>query len=257
MKKLIIVIIILILIALIGVIVAFSVSGTLSDSVWTPDPLPIPVAPTPPAPGTPAVVETLSGWEPGTYTGVGQGGFGGDISVEVLVDDNGNIASITLTDHNETQSFLIMAEAVITGAIIGSQEIHVDTFAGATMTSEAIINAVADALDGAEITAAPADVITDAAVGGGWIPGTYTGTGGGGFSGDVSVEVIINNAGQIESIIVTEHSETQSFMIMAEAVVIGSIITSQTTDVDTFAGATMSSEAIINAVKDALSGAEG
>ncbi len=83
----------------------------------------------------------------GVYEGVGTG-KNGDVKVEVTVE-NGNITSIVLTDHAETPGIYEMAESGVTAAIISAQSTDVDSVSGATMTSEAIKQAVADALSGA------------------------------------------------------------------------------------------------------------
>jgi len=247
MKKplIILILIALLVLALVVVLLAFSAFGTLDQSIWTPDPA-----------AAPSVSGTVSGgsfsWDPGTYTGVGAGGFGGDITVEVVIDDSGSLASVTITHHSDTQSFVDMAEAQVVAAMVANQTMFVDTFSGATMTSQAIINAVENAL---------ADAGGVAAAGGGGgapldlTPGTYTGVGTGGFGGDITVEVVIDDSGSIASITVTNHSETQAFMDMAETQVAGAILAGQTTNVDTFAGATLSSQALIEAVESALAAA--
>jgi len=243
-----------IFLVMISATLLLSACGGLDQSIWTPDPPPPPAAPPPPP--TASVeddpVATLA-WEPGVYTGVGEGGFGGDISVEVLISDLGQIASITVTDHSETQAFMEMAESLVLGAMISTQTIQVDTFAGATMTSIALINAVEDALaDAAGVAPAPT---APAEVPSGFTPGTFTGTGEGGFGGDITVEVVVDDNGQIISITAIEHRETQAFMDMVNLQVAGAIISGQTTNVDTFAGATMSSVALIEAVENALADA--
>ena len=132
-----------ILLAVITALVLFSACGGLDQSIWTPDPVAPPAIPEGPPP------DVDSDWAPGTYVGVGTGGYGGDITVEVEIDEDGRIASITVTDHRETQAFLAMAESIVLGTIISAQSTDVDTFAGATLSSQALINAVEDALSGA------------------------------------------------------------------------------------------------------------
>lgn len=79
--------------------------------------------------------------------------------------------------------------------------------------------------------------------------GSYTGSGAG-YGGTLDVEVTIEN-GLISGINVGSNNETPAKLESARAV-IGSIITAQSTDVDTVSGATMSSRAIISAVEEAL-----
>ena len=249
-----------ILSVIISALLLLSACGGLDNSVWTPDPpAPPPEPPPPPPVGQAGDAAPALLWMPGTYSGVGSGGFGGDISVDVYVNEHGYISNIIVTDHSETQAFFAMAEIQVLGAIIAAQSPDVDTFGGATMTSEALISAVEDALRDAR----PDPALAAAAAGQeeapaltGWTPGTFSGVGTGGFGGDIYLDVVINEHGQIAAINVTGHSETQAFFAMAEIQVLGAIIAAQTAEVDTFGGATLTSEALINAVEDALSQAE-
>ena len=105
-------------------------------------------------PPTEASQEQVAGddflWTPGTYTGVGADGFAGNIYVEVVVDGSGQIASITVTEHGETESFMEMVEMQLIPEIINAQSTEVDAVVGATLSSEALIRAVEDALRGAQ-----------------------------------------------------------------------------------------------------------
>jgi fumarate reductase flavoprotein subunit len=81
----------------------------------------------------------------GTFSGVGSGGFRGDVAVEVTFDAN-RIVHIEVTEHNETESFLNRAVDAVIPSIIDAQSTDVDILSGVTMTSEAIINAVNHAI---------------------------------------------------------------------------------------------------------------
>jgi fumarate reductase flavoprotein subunit len=70
----------------------------------------------------------------------------GPVEVEVIADDDG-ILSITVINHEETDGIGTMAVDEIPEAILALQGLDVDTVAGATMTSEAIIEAVIEALE--------------------------------------------------------------------------------------------------------------
>lgn len=80
--------------------------------------------------------------------------------------------------------------------------------------------------------------------------GTFVGEGNGLF-GPIKVEVKVAG-GKIEAIKVLEHSETPGISDAAFNNVIPAIIEKQSVDVDTVSGATMTSNGIIAAVKDAL-----
>lgn len=84
--------------------------------------------------------------------------------------------------------------------------------------------------------------------------GTYTGSAQG-FGGAITVQVTLAND-EITDIQVTgAPGEDSAYLSQAEGVV-SSIISAQSTDVDTVSGATFSSTGIINAVVDALGKAE-
>lgn len=80
--------------------------------------------------------------------------------------------------------------------------------------------------------------------------GIYTGEGVG-FRGPMTVQVTVKNQ-QIVSIQVVKHREDRNWFNRANDVIPGSIIESQSTDVDLVSGATYSSMGIIDAVKNAL-----
>ncbi len=89
----------------------------------------------------PAAEETLADNE---YIGVGEG-FGGEVKVKVTMDGD-QIAKIEVLSHNETTGKSDPAFAQIPEAIIAAQSTDVLPVSGATMTSNALIAAVNDAL---------------------------------------------------------------------------------------------------------------
>ena len=80
----------------------------------------------------------------GVYTGVGVG-KDGDISVCVTFE-GGKIASVEVVEHNETPGVCEPAIERIPAAIVENQSVAVDVVTGATLTSQAIIDAVADCI---------------------------------------------------------------------------------------------------------------
>ncbi len=80
----------------------------------------------------------------GTYTGVGTG-KDGDVQVSVTFE-GGRIASVEVGEHNETPGICEPAIERIPAAIVENQSIAVDVVTGATLTSQAIIDAVADCI---------------------------------------------------------------------------------------------------------------
>ena len=154
-----------------------------------PEPAPAPAPeptpePTPePAPEPPAEEDGI--FTPGTFVGVGTGGFGGDITVEVTFDAN-SILEIEVTEHNETDSFAAMAFAMLSPAVLEAQSTDLDALTGATLTSEAFLEAVSnaiiaagadpDALEHLGVTGAalPTNVQADVIVVGGGMGGLVT-----------------------------------------------------------------------------------
>lgn len=86
---------------------------------------------------------------PGTYEGVGEG-RNGEMKVTVTLDDKG-ITEIALTEHEETDGFWEKALEGVSKAIIDGQTLKVDAVAGATLSSNGLITAVAAALEEAKI----------------------------------------------------------------------------------------------------------
>ena len=80
-----------------------------------------------------------------TVTVTKPGVFGEDVVVEVVADAN-EIYSVTVLQNNETQGIGSMAVDQLPGKIVEAQSAEVDGVAGATMTSNAILSAVAEAL---------------------------------------------------------------------------------------------------------------
>jgi len=81
---------------------------------------------------------------PGTFSGVGIG-YGGDLIAYVTFDED-NIVSVEIGDHSETTGFAEMAIVMITANILEAQSTNIDTVSGATLTSNAILEAVNDAI---------------------------------------------------------------------------------------------------------------
>ncbi len=84
----------------------------------------------------------------GNYTATATG-HNGDIKVEVIVDDT-SITKVEILEHNESPSISDPAIERIPQSIVADQTLAVDTISGATVTSEAIIAAVTEALKQAD-----------------------------------------------------------------------------------------------------------
>ena len=86
-----------------------------------------------------------SGFTAGTYTS-SQQGKNGPVEVQVKFSTK-KIQSVEILSHEETPGISDPARERIPQAIVASQSLNVDTVAGATYTSNAIINAVADCVE--------------------------------------------------------------------------------------------------------------
>ena len=94
---------------------------------------------------TVVVPEVEANFKDGTYTAVGTG-IGGDVEVIAEVKD-GEIVSIVLGEHGETEGIFEAAVDGVIPEIIKGQTTEVDVVANATVTSNAIIEAVEDIMD--------------------------------------------------------------------------------------------------------------
>ena len=81
-----------------------------------------------------------------TYSVTKPGVFGEDVVVETVADANG-VYSVTVVANNETPGIGSMAVDQLPAKIVEAQSAEVDGVAGATMTSNAIKAAVAEALE--------------------------------------------------------------------------------------------------------------
>ncbi|SCY82055.1 flavocytochrome c [Alkaliphilus peptidifermentans] len=101
----------------------------------------------------------------GTYT-ASAAGHNGDITVEVTVDEY-EIKEVKIVSHNESPSITDAAIERIPQAIVDNQTLAIDAITGATITSDAIIVAVTEALKlaGADIAALSVKKDSDAVAG--------------------------------------------------------------------------------------------
>ena len=169
----------------------------------------------------------------GPLTGTADG-FMGPITVEVTMDGD-TITGVTVVSNSETPSIAGNALEQIPEAIVAANSADVDIVAGATFTSNGIINAVKNALESA-----------------GSSGGALTGTADG-FMGPITVEVTMDGD-TITGVTVVSNSETPSIAGNALEQIPEAIVAANSADVDIVAGATFTSNGIINAVKNAISG---
>ena len=141
----------------------------------------------------------------------------GPVEVEVITSPS-EIFKVRVTNHSETDGIGTNAVDAIPNAIVEAQSLAVDSVSGATITSDAIKIAVANAMTAGGIDpaafgyeapaaeepaaeepaaapaaeAAPAAASAPAAAGTGYVPGTYTGEGTG--MGKVVVNVTVDES---------------------------------------------------------------
>lgn len=103
----------------------------------------------------------FAAFKPGTYTGQAQG-IHDLLTVEVTLDES-KIVSVVIKEHTETRGISDAALEKIPEAIVAHQSLKVDTIAGATVTSSAILSAVEKALEeaGADVSQFMVDVTAE------------------------------------------------------------------------------------------------
>ena len=198
-----------------------------------------------------SVSEDVEGsYTPGTYTAKADG-FGGPVEVTVDVGENGGITGLSIQGEGETPDVGGQAIPLLQQAILSNQTADVDGVTGATFTSDAVRTATAEALaqaGGGEVAAGP-----KAAEGNLFIPGTYTETSTG-FGGEVEVTVTVSE-NAIEDVQIKGDQETENIGSFAVDMLDDRIMEAQSPNVDALTGATVSSNAILGALKKALKAA--
>ena len=174
-------------------------------------------------------------------------GFGGPVEVTLTVDE-GTITDVSITGDGETPDVGGAAIPQLKSQVMTAQSAEIDGVSGATFTTEAVRTAVAAALAeaaGEEIVSGPT-----AAEGDLFIPGTYTGTSKG-FGGDVEVTVTVSED-TIDAVEIVGDDETENIGSFAVAMLGDRILAAQSPNVDALTGATVTSGAILRAVKQAF-----
>lgn len=149
----------------------------------------------------------------------------GPLSVEVTVAD-GVISDVVVTEHSETEGLTDPAVTDLPTEIVESNSTDVDVVSGATLTS----NAVKSAVDEALFAAATSYQVTVQ-----------------GHNGPMTVVAAVED-GTITNVEVTEHEETDGLADPALADVPAAIVETNSPEVEVVSGATITSEAIIEAV---------
>lgn len=185
---------------------------------------------------------------PGTYSAEAKG-FASDVKVSVTLTEAG-IADVTLDVSGETPAIGGAAADALKAAILEKQSAEFDAVAGATVTSNAVKAALQKCLDEAAGVAAWDGTYT---------AGTYTATAKGKIA-DITVEVTFTE-NAIADVKVVSHNETLGLGYGVSTAPIdmfpGQIVANQTLAIDVVTNATVTGNAILAAVGDAVNQAGG
>lgn len=191
-------------------------------------------------------------------------GFGGDVTVALTLE-NGALIAVTAEGASETNGIGSRAIELMPAAMLAANSVAVDGVAGATVTSTAVLEAAKAALaaSGATLTA------QEAAIEQKMTPGTYTGEAygrwpKGSIEGErfgspaiiepTKVEVTVDETSILE-VKVVSCSDTPGFIEPCIERIPAAIVANQSIAVDTVTGATMTSQAILSGVQQALTAA--
>ncbi len=181
----------------------------------------------------------------GVYEGSSDAGMHPGLKVAVTFE-GGNITDVEVLEHGETEGISDPAIEGVPAAIVAANTSEVDAVSGATLTSNAIMEAVKNAIAVA-LGDAPAVEYED---------GTYEGTSDKGMHEGLKVSVVVEG-GKITSVEIIEHEETAGMADPAIDGIPAAIVEANSPDVEVVSGATFTSEGIMDAVKNALSGDSG
>ena len=181
----------------------------------------------------------------GTYSASTKG-FGGDVTVTLTVDSD-KITDVVVEGNDETPAVGGAALETLQKEIIDKQSSEIDIVSGATVTSTAVQEATKAALAKAEGNETSSTNTYKA--------GTYTASAQG-HNATVTLDVTFSEDA-ITGIEVKQSYESPGVSDSALNDLPEEIIEHQTLNVDTIAGATVSSNAVLSAVKDAVTQAGG
>lgn len=177
-------------------------------------------------------------------------GYGGEVKVSLTVDtDQGLVTAAAVEGDGETPIKGGRAIAIMEEALVSGGSVDIDTVAGATITSSAVLSAAKEAFG----TALFGDDLHAQKM----TPGTYTGTAKSGYWRiiDLPVTVTVNE----DSILKIEtpedrfaHGETEVILESAKRRFFPRVLENQSINVDVVSGATQSCLGVRNAMRHAL-----
>lgn len=185
----------------------------------------------------------------GTYTATATGMA--ELTVTVTIGDGDAITEVTVDGPGETPGIGTNAIEQLPGAVVAAQSAEVEAVSGATITSNAILSAVADCLTQAEGAGGGSpEAPAGPEAGGAYKPGSYTAEETG--MGKVTVTVTVGEDGAIAGVAVDGPDETPGIGTNAIEQLPEAIVAAQSAAVDAVSGATITSNAIIGAVQSCL-----
>lgn len=191
---------------------------------------------------------TGCGKKSGTFKGTAEG-KNGDVTVEVTLK-NGEITNVEVTDQQETKGIADPALEKVPQEIVDAGTPNVDAVSGATVTSNAIMNAVKDALKNAGLN--PDDYAATAKhenVPVTYTAGTYTGEGTG-YNGPIQLDVTFSEDG-ITDIAIKSSKETNHIGTPAYDILFADAKEANGSGIDSVSGATFTSKGVKEALADA------
>lgn len=189
-------------------------------------------------------------------------GHNGPVVVEVTFDDD-TITAVEVVEHEESAGYSDRPLEEIPEAIVEENSTDVEVVSGASVTSNAIIDAVNLALDEKGIAVATEEESsesseeseseeTDEVEGEVEVDGDVVTVTVEGRNGPVVVEVTFDDDDTITAVEIVEHEESDGYSDRPLEEIPEAIVEENSTDVEIVSGATVTSEAIINAVKLAV-----
>ncbi|HCX79239.1 MAG TPA: hypothetical protein DG577_07490 [Firmicutes bacterium] len=187
---------------------------------------------------------------------VGKGYSSAGIDMLVGLDSEARVTGVLIFSHSETPGLgsKVTAAGYLDQFVGKGLESpfaageDVDAISGATSSSMAVIGSVRKAV---QFVGAYAGLVEDTSIDFAKVPdGVYTGTGRG-FGGDITVKVTFAG-GKLTDVEIVSHKESPNVSDPAIKQIPQVMIDEQTVEVDAVSGATMSSEGIKAAVRDAL-----
>lgn len=189
-------------------------------------------------------------------------GFGGDVTVMLTIED-GALIAVDIVGDSETPDVGSRAVEQLGAIMIAKNSVEIDTLSGATVTSNAILAAAAEALAASGVTLTAVDA---APIEQHMTPGTYYGEAYGKWKegtiegerfgspaiiAPTKVAVTVDET-KILSVEVLETSDTPGFIEPVIERIPAAVVEQQSVAVDVVTGCTMTSQAVLIGVSQAL-----